>query len=110
MNWFRTLPQDVLFSLRTLRKNPVFVITTVITLGLGLGLNTAFFALMDTVLLKPLAVRDPDNLYHVNLWDQKGRWVLPKENDVLTIQNQVMQFSDVLLGTGVQTGLDDETA
>src|SRR5688572_25054762 len=47
-------------SARTLVKQPVFTIIVVLSLGLGIGVNTAIFSALDSLLLRPLAVRDLD--------------------------------------------------
>ena len=54
--------QDTLFALRAMRKNPVFAATSVLTLALAIGGNTAMFTVIRAVLLKPLQYRDPDRL------------------------------------------------
>src|ERR1700732_1977913 len=58
---------DVLYALRTMRKNPAFVVTAVVTLALGIGCDTALFTVIRTVLLKPLEYRDPDRLVRVSV-------------------------------------------
>ncbi len=57
-----SLLQDVRYGLRTLARNPGFTAAAVLTLGLGIGANTAIFSVVDGVLLSPLAGRDPDRL------------------------------------------------
>src|SRR5579864_365160 len=54
--------QDLRFSLRQLRKAPVFTMVAVITLALGIGANTAIFTLLDQALLRALPVSHPEQL------------------------------------------------
>jgi predicted permease len=56
--------RDIRYALLTLRGAPAFAITVVLTLGIGLGLNTALFTLFNAYVLRPFAVRDPYSLYH----------------------------------------------
>ena len=61
-----TLAQDVRYARRILVKNPLFTAIVVITLAIGIGLNTAVFSAIDTLLLKPLpGVRAPDQLVQI---------------------------------------------
>jgi predicted permease len=55
--------QDIRYSLRLMRRSPAFTAAAVVSLGLGVGANTAIFSLVDAVLLRTLAVTRPDELY-----------------------------------------------
>ena len=54
--------RDIRHAVRSLRKAPGFLAVVILTLGLGIGANTAIFSLMDQVLLRPLPVHDPGSL------------------------------------------------
>jgi putative ABC transport system permease protein len=57
-----TLRQDLRFALRTLARAPAFTVVAVLSLALGTGAATALFSLVNTVVLKPLAYREPGKL------------------------------------------------
>ena len=57
---------DVSYAFRLLRRSPSFALIAVLSLGLGIGANTAIFTLIDTVLVKTLPVADPQRLFFVD--------------------------------------------
>jgi predicted permease len=60
-----TLMQDTRYALRRLRMAPAFTIATVLTLALGIGATTSIFTLAHAVLMKSLAVSNPNELYRL---------------------------------------------
>ena len=54
--------KDLAYSLRTLRRSPLFSSIAVLSLALGIGANTAIFSLLDQVTLRSLPVNDPQRL------------------------------------------------
>lgn len=62
LGWLEELAADVRFALRQLRRAAAFTIVAVVTLALGIGVNTAMFALADAALLQPLPFANPDRL------------------------------------------------
>jgi len=59
------LRDDIRFAFRRCRRQPGFTLVAVLTLALGLGANTAIFALVDSLLLRALPVERPQELYRL---------------------------------------------
>ena len=109
-HWAETVLRDVRFGLRILKKSPAFTAAAVITLALGIGANTALFALVRGILLHPLPVRAASRL--VVIWDSNPGVGLsrvgPSGQDYLDWREQkIHAFEDLFLfehGTGTVTG------
>ena len=70
--------QDLWFGWRMLLRAPGFTAVAVVSLGLGIGVNTAIFSLVDKALIKKLPVEEPDRLMIVNA--SRGQGVSPNSN------------------------------
>ena len=68
------LGQDVRYALRTMAANRLFTVLVVLSLGLGIGANTAIYSFVDAILLRSLPVSDPESLVVLN-WHAKGERV-----------------------------------
>ena len=66
--WLEERRDDVKFALRQLKASPAFTAVAAITLALGIGANSAMFALADATLIRPLPYPDPDRL--VMVWER----------------------------------------
>jgi predicted permease len=92
-----TLAQDVRYGLRMLRKNPGFTAAAVITLALGIGANTAIFAVVNSFLLRPLPVREPGQLVVIASKERHSRFPhRVSYPDYVDLRRQVKVFGDVV--------------
>jgi len=63
--WLEDLWRDLRFVLRSLVKTPGFTAIAILVIAVGIGVNTAVFSVIDTVLLKPLTYPDPQSLVRI---------------------------------------------
>src|SRR5205823_7591308 len=65
INFAEPQMNDVRFAFRKLRQSPAFTFIAIVTLALGIGLNTAIFSLINDLFLRPLPFKDPERLVHM---------------------------------------------
>jgi putative ABC transport system permease protein len=69
--------QELRLVLRGLRNSPGFTATVILTLGLGVGINTAIFSLVNGVLLRPLPYEAPERV--MTLWESNQQLDIPQD-------------------------------
>src|SRR5215472_3265818 len=62
------LAADLGYALRMMRRNPGFTLAAVLTLALGIGVNTTLFTAYNAVVLKPLPIADPSSVFRLERW------------------------------------------
>ncbi|MGA8729675.1 MAG: permease prefix domain 1-containing protein, partial [Terracidiphilus sp.] len=65
--WIGTVMQDVRYAFRGFGRNPLFTISVLLTLALGIGSTTAVFSVVDRILFRPLPYADPSRIVSVGM-------------------------------------------
>lgn len=92
-----TLLKDVRYALRWMLRSPGFSAVAVLSLGLGVGVNTAMFSLVDSLLFRPLPVTAPESLVDVFTTGGDGdEFATNSYPDFLDLKAQNTVFTDML--------------
>src|SRR5271166_2514224 len=75
-----SLLHDLKHSLRILRQNPSFTITAVVALAIGIAANTAIFAVVNAVILRPLPYADSSRIVNIGVRGGGGNASIPMFN------------------------------
>jgi len=97
-----TLRQDAAYALRGMRRSPGFALSVILTIGLGLGVNTAAFTVFNAYILRPLAVTDPYSLYEAHWLRESGRHDGFKWQQFQQLRTNSPVFTDALASRGMQ--------
>src|SRR5438270_2865756 len=93
----RSLLKDIRYGLRGLSRRPGFTAVAVLTLALGIGVNTALFTVFDAFVLRPLPLKDPESLVNFDGADAEGkRQRLFSYLDYLAYRDQNSVLSDLI--------------
>jgi putative ABC transport system permease protein len=71
--WLEDMTRDIRHAGRQLRRAPCFTAVAVLTLGLGIGVNTAFFTIVNAICLRGLPTRSPERVLTIGSRDAQGR-------------------------------------
>jgi len=99
--------KDMRFSLRMLRKSPGFTIAAVLTLALGIGANAVVFSVLNSLILRPLDVPEPENLFML----ERGAHHLGAQSypDYVDLRDRNRSFEDLAAYDIAPAGLDAGT-
>lgn len=87
-----TLWNDLRYGTRMLLRTPAFTIVAILTLGLGIGANTAIFSVVNTLLIKPLPLPDSERLVSTIGMNKQGRRQFISFPDFQDFQKQTQLF------------------
>jgi predicted permease len=103
-NVIETFIRDLRFSLRLLRKSPGFTAVAVLTLAVAIGANAVVFGVLNTMILRPLDVPQPENLYGIEHANEHNMY--ESYPDYLDLRNRNRSFEDLAGFFIAQAGLD----
>jgi len=100
---------DFRLALRQLRKSPGFAVAAVLTLALAIGANAIVFSVLNALVLRPLKVPNPDNLYMLERAFERGSTPSHSYPDYLDLRDRNRSFQslvsyDIVGGVGLDTG------
>jgi len=97
-NFVQVLLQDSHYALRILSRTPLVTAVALLSLALGIGANTAIFSLIDTVMLRLLPVRQPEELVQI-LREDPSRAGIATSSFTNPLWEQVRDHQDIFSGT-----------
>ena len=101
-----TLLQDLRFGARMLLKRPGFAAVTVLTLALGIGANTAIFSFVNSLLLRPLPVGDPERMVRLYGADGKDSFSVFSYANYRDLRDRTQAFAGLAAHQYAQAGLN----
>jgi len=97
--WLDSLRQDLRYAARTLRKQPAFAAVAILTLALGIGMNTAVFSVVNAVLLRPLPYPDSGRLVWLTTYNERIKMEAVSGPDFYDWKQQAQSF-DAMVNYG----------
>lgn len=91
----RSFVQDLLYAVRQLRKTPVFALTAIVTLALGIGANTAMFSVVDQVLLRAMPFPHAEQVVQMATGSEDGGFSSTSLPDIRDWQARSHYFEEI---------------
>ena len=104
-NWLHSVLSDVRFGFRQLRKNPGFTAVAVVTLAMAIGANAVVFSALNGLILRPLNLPHPGNLYLIQRGNDKN--LNHSYPDYLDLRDRNRIFDGLMAYNITQAGLDN---
>ena len=101
--------KDIRFALRTLRQNPGFAATAIISIALAIGSNSAIFSLADGLLLRPLAISDPSRVVTIRARTPSGNFGNLSYPDFVDLRDKSRSFGGLIAYDLVPAGFAKDT-
>jgi putative ABC transport system permease protein len=87
---------DIRYGVRSMFRTPVFTLTVILTLAIGIGANTAMFGILNTALFRPLPFPEPDRLvFGHTSWNGSGSFALVSAPDYWDYRDHTQAFSSL---------------
>ena len=88
--------RDIRFALRTLRQNPAFAATAIISIALAIGANSAIFSLADGLLLRPLPIQDASRVVGIRARTPTGNFGNLSYPDFVDFRDKSRSFEGLI--------------
>ncbi len=110
INFVETLVADVRYALRGFRRAPLFALTVIGTIAIGLGWNTAAFTIFNAAFLRPIDARDPYSLYGFGWQDRTGKGAPVTWRQLDELRQRRPGLAGISAYTGVHTRMEGRFA
>lgn len=104
----RTLLADIRYGLRMLAANPGFTAVAILSLAVGIGVNTSMFSLADAMLLRPLPVARPAEMVHILSTSQASPFDMISYPDYVDLRDQNKSLSGLVASRNIPVGFNPD--
>src|SRR5262245_60264187 len=101
--------QDLRYGARMLSKKPGFTLIAVLTLALGIGVNTAILSTVNAIILRPLPVPHPEEIVRMFMGSRRSLavWGSFSYPDYIDLRDQNRVFSGLVASVGLSSAISD---